>query len=383
MFTAQYDALYQAWTGTGLHLDSLLLWPFVRIFGFTHLAAFAFDLFFVSAVWLLQPRLRLLILTPLLLWPGNWLAKCYLLIFAVLLRLPSRVAIFLLFIPLAVIASRPAVPTDRFDTGQVLVQINQFRGEHMLTSYSFLGRFFHNKLSFIPAFVTHSLPAINPSWLFGWGDRNSTSNSLWIPPLTLFFLPLIVLAFLRPPRPRFFLLLATISWLMTAVQNQHLSESSLILYFACLVLIAHQVYFSLSPLLKKAFVIGNFVYLLPAAYFSVHFHPVYQIPVTGYGLDQVITYAQKNSGQTIYLADDLYLRPQSQISFLLQSKDTANIRVTPALDPLFTAATSSAIRLVSRAPKLPHELTSRLRLDPITLDRQHQPLIYRLNYAPL
>ena len=70
--------------------------------------------------------------------------------------------------------------------------INTFRGEDVKSGLGFVGKILHNKLQFIPVLIGQSISYLNPSFLFATGDKDTNSNSMWVPPLLSLYLFLLV-----------------------------------------------------------------------------------------------------------------------------------------------------------------------------------------------
>jgi hypothetical protein len=64
----------------------------------------------------------------------------------------------------------------------ILNSINSFRGQDLKTGNSAISRVLHNKLQYIPVLLGQTLMYISPSFLFAVGDKNTLSNSMWVPP---------------------------------------------------------------------------------------------------------------------------------------------------------------------------------------------------------
>ncbi len=191
----------------------------------------------------------LLLASPIFFWPGNWEAKlltsCLLIIWKLLtenkniiyLILAGIVSIMISFsawfiCPLilligyfknnlnyktlivmasTIVLSLMIIKSDRnvlshiksnyFNFNQnvsILNSINSFRGQDLKTENSAIGRVFHNKLQYIPVLLGQSLMYISPSFLFAVGDKNTLSNSMWVPPyLSIYFFLLILSLYLK------------------------------------------------------------------------------------------------------------------------------------------------------------------------------------------
>lgn len=70
--------------------------------------------------------------------------------------------------------------------------INSFRGEDIKSGLGFAGKILHNKLQFIPVLIGQSISYLNPSFLFATGDNNTSSNSMWVPPILSVYLFLLI-----------------------------------------------------------------------------------------------------------------------------------------------------------------------------------------------
>jgi hypothetical protein len=80
----------------------------------------------------------------------------------------------------------------------ILNSINSFRGQDLKTGNSAISRVLHNKLQYIPVLLGQTLMYISPSFLFAVGDKNTLSNSMWVPPfLSIYFFLLILSLYLN------------------------------------------------------------------------------------------------------------------------------------------------------------------------------------------
>ncbi len=80
----------------------------------------------------------------------------------------------------------------------ILNSINNFRGEDLKMGFNISGRLLHNKLQYIPVIMGQSLSYLSPSFLFATGDKNSMSNSMWVPPLLSIYFLLILFSMFSP-----------------------------------------------------------------------------------------------------------------------------------------------------------------------------------------
>ena len=214
----------------------------------------------------------LFILSPFLIWPDDPRTTLSLLVFSLLFlffRNVSHTAIkstlLLLLISVVYISSKPPYPHLRVDWPQYMGYTNQLRGEHTIT-HTPLGRLLHNKLTLVPSFLNHSLSALNPSFIFGLGDRNPESKSPWVSPLPFTFAFLVLAGSWR----RFFGWTLT-AWLLAAANYHHLYESTLTFFFTFLVLGAGLKFDQLSPRLKVLFLSLTLTYLGFSIYFLANY----------------------------------------------------------------------------------------------------------------
>lgn len=323
---------------------------------------------FEFLVWLLpamllaatfsSPSLGLIFLaTPAFLWPGNYNAKLLVLFLVMALAAFKRKKFLILFMALLAVVSLLPRP-NFFDSSSLITTINSLRGEH---NFPLLAKVLHNKLYFVLAYLQNIFSTLNPSFLFGFGDKVQK-----IPPLLIVLLPFL---FRRPPK------------LIGTLAVASLLLGSLFPFFLTLVILGGR------HLPRVAIYLGVII-LLPMAYFSAHFLPHGIWVNQSRGLAAVVDLAKANPGSPILLADDVYPDPGPYLAYRLHPappipvqntyqyrnfiRRIGHIEVVSPADPRLQAA--GPISLVSRIPPP-------ASFEPVVFDPFGQPVMFRLIYA--
>lgn len=371
--------LFHGTNGYQLPLTSYLFIPFGGI-------SFEFLVWLLPALVLsaafASPSLGLIFLaTPAFLWPGNYGAKLLVLIICLIIAALKRKNFFLPTAILAIlvvfaifISGIPGMKRTfisqnfgLFQSESVVTAINALRGEHGL---SVLAKVLHNKIYFGLIYLQNVFSSLNPSFLFGFGDKLQK-----IPPLLIVLLPFL---FRRPPK--LIGALAVASLLLAGFQGVAVKESGLFPFFLALVILAGR------HLPQVAIYLGVLL-LLPMAYVSAHFLPQSTWVNKGKGLIAIVDFAKANPGSQILLSDDIYPDPGPFLAYHLHPappllpkniyqyrnfiRRVANIEVVSPADPRLQAA--GPISLVSRTPPL-------VDFEPIVFNPFGQPVIFRLIY---
>lgn len=292
--------------------------------------------------------------SPAFLWPGNYDAKLMVLFLSLALAAFRRKKFLILLMSfLAILSLLPRF--DLFNSQSLITTVNSLRGEH---GFPFLGKILHNKFYFVLVYLQNIFSALNPSFIFGFGDKLQK-----IPPLLIVLLPFF---FRRPPK-----LIAGLAIISLLLANHFL-------FFLALVILAGR------NLPTLAIYLGV-ILLLPMAYFSAHFLPHGTWVNQGRGLAAVVELAKANPTAQILLADDIYPDPGPYLAYRLHPvpealaknvyqprhfiRRVSNIEVVSPTDTRLQ--TMGPISLVSRAT---------LRKDPVPLvfDPFGQPVLFRV-----
>lgn len=173
----------------------------------------------------------------------------------------NQLITFILLILISIFISRPAYPHQQVDWNYYLSITNQYRGEHALINNPF-GKLLHNKATLLLAFANHSLSSLNPSFIFGTGDRNPESKTPWQSPLPFSFLFLLFLG-----KYKKFLPWIIFSWILAILNNHHLYESAMFLPFTFVSMTVGKNYDSLTSSRKFVFLSLTLLYLLISYYY--------------------------------------------------------------------------------------------------------------------
>ncbi len=342
---------------------------------------------FEFLVWLLpallltaafaSPSLGLIFLaTPAFLWPGNYGGKLAVLFLCLILAALKRrkffipTAILIAMITFAILVSR--IPGMKrtfisqnfglFQSESLVTTVNALRGEHGLSVFA---RVLHNKFYFVLVYLQNIFSALNPSFLFGFGDKAQK-----IPPLLIVLLPFL---FRRPSK--LIGALAVTSLFLAGFQG------GLYPFFLALVILG-------GRYLPRVAIYLGVVLLLPMAYFSAHFLPKETWVNQSRGLSSVVDLTKSNPNSAVLLSDDIYPDPGPFLAYRLHPtpptiakniyqyrnfiRSIANIEIVSPTDPRLQAAGSTS--LVSRIPP-------QVDFEPVVFDPFGQAVLFRLIYA--
>ena len=416
---------------SGLIFD-LLLWLLPAA-----LVLVAFRSHFLGLVFLAQ---------PLFLWPGSWPAKLFLFLVTVFLLalrrravLPAAIVVLLcletvtdaylllplfllgliffrpyrrfslqvfsitLFLILAIGLLTARVPGIRqsfvaahfglFTNPQVTTTINSLRGEHLLSRTSYLSKLLHNKLTFGYIILQNSARILNPSFLFGLGDKDPFSSSQKIPPLLIVLLPFLFISLFHLRRlPRPILWLTAVSLLIVSLPSTVPIESQLFIFSLslCFLITSH-----LTPRLFLSAAAVSLLLLVPMVYFSIHYLPPLVWVARSGGLENIIRLSRDNSPTPLLLADDVYPDPGPFLAYSMRIpppvnlqpkyhyrnylRQVNNIEIVSPTDPRLTAL--DVIPVVATGQLRQYISNPLDRWDTVVSDPFNHPLLSRLIYA--
>ncbi|KKU29355.1 MAG: hypothetical protein UX80_C0005G0050 [Candidatus Amesbacteria bacterium GW2011_GWA2_47_11b] len=329
---------------------------------------------FEFLVWLLpamllavafsSPTLGLVFLaTPAFLWPGNYDAKLVVLFLSLLIAALKRKKFIIPAVILTIAAALALKPS--FVSQSLITTINSLRGEH--SAFPLLAKILHNKLYFVLVYLQNIFSALNPSFLFGFGDKAQK-----IPPLLIILLPFL---FRRPSK-----LIAVLAIASLLLAGFGITPFP---FYLSLILMA-------GRYLPRVAVYLGLVLLLPMAYFSTHFLPHRTWVDRGWGLSEVINLASS----PVLLADDVYPDPGPYLAFHLRpvppslSKNSYHFRdfirriglieVVSPDDPRLQSP--GPISLVSAKWLGKHPLQPKDTFEPVVYDPFGTPVLFRLHY---
>ena len=394
---------YRAWTLINFGRDEIgnvLPILFHGIYGYQlPLTSYLFVPFggigFEFLVWLLPAMLLsvafassnlgiIFLATPAFIWPGNYGPKLLILIISLIIAalkrkiflIPTVIFIATIFY-LILVSGTPGLKKTfisqnfgLFQSESLITTVNSLRGEHNLP---LLARVLHNKFYFVLVYFQNVFSALNPSYLFGFGDKAQK-----IPPLLIILLPFL---FRRPSK--LIAGLAVTALILAGFQATTFKVSGHFPLFLALVILAGR---NLPPF---AIYLGV-VLLLPMAYFSAHFLPHNIWVNQGRGLAAVVELAKDNPASKILLSDDIYPNPGPFLAYHLHPsppittknvylyrnyiRHIGNIEIVSPSDSRLQPGGS--ISLVSSVGPKKYPLL------PIVNDPFGQSILFRLIYVP-
>lgn len=203
--------------------------------------------------------------------------------------------------------------------------INSFRGEDIKSGLAFEGKILHNKLQFIPVLIGQSISYLNPSYLFATGDKDTNSNSMWVPPLLSLYLFLLLWSLISKQdyenQYLFVWILATI-FLMGFKIFPQTEQRIYLVAIPLMLLISKQI----SKIPKRylnliyVLVIFNLIFL---GVLSGSSYSTYQQKCSIKLFGNIATMANRNITNKIYVSDDICSNPGPGIAMSLSKK--ANI----------------------------------------------------------
>jgi len=263
-----------------------------------------------------------------------------------------------------------------FFDSELVTTINSLRGEHIP---NILVKLLHNKLSFIYLLLHTITSGINPSFLFGLGDRDIFSLSQKVPLLPITFLPVLLYFLFRSKRAfNMHLWIMPTALFLASLKAPVLLEKQLFIFAVAIILVVGHKF-------QRILIIPTVLWLGAMAYFSASFLPLQLQIELNQGL---IAVTKLPYHLTTLLTDNIYPDPGPFLAYTLKStpprvsvsyqsryyiRQVGPIEIVSPADPRLRE--SEGIFIVSKDQLSPYLAST---YTPISFDNSGQPVLYRV-----
>lgn len=209
-----------------------------------------------------------------------------------------------------------------YENVSIINTINSFRGQDIKSGLGLEGKLLHNKLQYIPILIGQSISYLNPSFLFATGDKNTSSNSMWVPPLLSLYLFLLIWSLISKQNKEnryLFVWILTIIFLMGFKIFPQTEQRIYLIAIPLTLLISKQINRIPKRFLNLTYIliVANLIFL---GILSGSSYSIYQQRCPIKLFNKITEIANKNVNNKIFISDDVCSNLGPGIAMILSNK---------------------------------------------------------------